>query len=111
MASSVTADTPLTARQREVLRLIYDHFEVTGLPPTYAWLTQALGVRSPYAVQQHIAALVRRGLVIGYAGRRRGGGARTGAAHCLRLVGLAVRVEYAPGEAGRRLREALEGET
>lgn len=105
-----TTDRPLTARQRDVLRAIFDHFDATGMPPTYAWLMRAVGVNSPNAVQQHVAALVRRGLVVGPTGRRRGGGARTGSPHCLRLPGLAVRVEYAPGEAGRRLREALDGE-
>lgn len=107
MASSVTADTPLTARQREVLRLIVRHFEDHGAPPSYRELMAALGIRSPNGLWGHISLLTRRGLLTGHS---RGGGRGKTATRSLRVPGLAVRVEYAPGEAGRRLREALEGE-
>ena len=107
MASSVTADTPLTARQRDVLRVIVRHFEDNGVPPSYRELMAALCIRSPNGLWCHIDTLTRRGLLAGYS---RGHGYRGKTTRSLRVPGLAVRVEYAPGEAGRRLREALEGE-
>lgn len=107
MAGPVTMDTPLTARQRDVLRAIVRHFEDHGAPPSYRELMAALDIRSPNGLSGHINLLTRRGLL---AGHSRGHGNRGKMSRGLRVPGLAVRVEIALGEAGRRLREALEGE-
>jgi len=53
----------LTARQRQVYRLIVRHAEATGSVPTYRQILVALGFRSINCVKQWIDILERRGLV------------------------------------------------
>lgn len=57
----MSADTP-TARQLEVLRLIAEGIHA-GLPPSIAELGVALGIRSTNAVDDHLQALTRKGLL------------------------------------------------
>ena len=51
-----------TQRQREILRLIAERID-EGLPPTVRELGDALGISSTNGVADHLAALVRKGLL------------------------------------------------
>ena len=89
---------PLTPRQREVLLQIQLHLEQTGFPPTRAEIAEALGFRSVNAAEDHLKALVRKGMIETCAGMSRG----------IRLLppaevelGLAGRTEAGRGAAGR----------
>lgn len=53
----------LTPRQAEILELIRSHIEATGFPPTRAEIAQALGFRSVNAAEEHVKALVKKGLI------------------------------------------------
>ncbi|MBA2351452.1 MAG: transcriptional repressor LexA [Burkholderiales bacterium] len=53
----------VTARQAEILELISAQIEATGYPPTRAEIAQALGFRSVNAAEEHVKALVRKGLI------------------------------------------------
>lgn len=57
----MSTDTP-TARQIEVLRLVAAGVRA-GLPPTIAEMCTALSIRSTNAVDDHLQALVRKGLL------------------------------------------------
>lgn len=63
---------PLTRRQSEILGLIRTTIEDTGLPPTRAELAAALGVASPNAVEDHLKALKRKGMITMTPGVARG---------------------------------------
>ena len=67
----------LTARQQEVLNFIRDCIAADGLPPTRAEIARALGFKSPNAAEQHVKALVDKGVLEWVPGASRG----------LRLVG------------------------
>lgn len=51
---------PLTARQREVLDLIRATIARTGIPPTRAEISRALGFKSPNAAEDHLKALAKK---------------------------------------------------
>ncbi len=53
----------VTPRQAEILELIRSQIETTGYPPTRAEIAQALGFRSVNAAEEHVKALVRKGLI------------------------------------------------
>ena len=53
----------LTDRQRAVLAVIEQAIARDGYPPTRAEIAAALGFRSANAAQEHLQALVRKGLV------------------------------------------------
>jgi repressor LexA len=53
----------LTPRQADVLRLISEHAEVHGFPPTRNEICRALGFRSPNAAEEHLQALARKGMI------------------------------------------------
>lgn len=55
--------TDLTDRQRAVLAVIEQAIARDGYPPTRAEIAAALGFRSANAAQEHVQALVRKGLV------------------------------------------------
>jgi len=55
--------TPLTPRQAEILRLISEHAEIHGFPPTRSEICRALGFRSPNAAEEHLQALARKGVI------------------------------------------------
>ena len=67
----------LTSRQQEVLNFIRDCIAADGLPPTRAEIARALGFKSPNAAEQHVKALVDKGVLEWVPGASRG----------LRLVG------------------------
>jgi repressor LexA len=53
----------LTPRQAEILKLIAEHVESSGFPPTRNEICQAMGFRSPNAAEEHLAALARKGAI------------------------------------------------
>lgn len=52
---------PLTDRQRQILRHIALSIHRTGIVPSVREIGQALGMRSPSTVHQHLSALARKG--------------------------------------------------
>ncbi len=68
---------PLTPRQQEILTLIKDAIDATGMPPTRAEIALQLGFRSANAAEEHLKALAKKGVIELLPGMSRG----------LRLVG------------------------
>lgn len=64
--------TPLTARQQQILDLIRQTIESTGIPPTRAEIAESLGFRSANAAEDHLKALARKGAIELTAGTSRG---------------------------------------
>ncbi len=62
----------LTARQAEILQLIRDFIEETGMPPTRAEIADILGFRSVNAAEDHLKALVKKGAIEILPGTSRG---------------------------------------
>lgn len=54
---------PLTARQEQILRHIAGSIRRTGIVPSVREIGQALGMRSPSTVHQHLSALARKGFL------------------------------------------------
>ena len=53
----------LTARQRQVLEFIREEVVDTGMPPTVAEITAAMGVSSTNGIRGHLQALERKGAI------------------------------------------------
>lgn len=53
----------LTARQKDVLNVIQDVIDNTGVPPTRVEIARALGFRSANAAEEHLRALARKGII------------------------------------------------
>lgn len=62
----------LTARQRQVLDLVRENIEDSGMPPTRAEIATALGFRSANAAEEHLRALARKGAIELLPGASRG---------------------------------------
>jgi repressor LexA len=62
----------LTARQRQVLDLVREIIEDSGMPPTRAEIATALGFRSANAAEEHLRALARKGAIELVPGASRG---------------------------------------
>jgi SOS regulatory protein LexA len=62
----------LTPRQAEILDLIRQTLEETGMPPTRAEIAEAFGFSSPNAAEQHLRALARKGVIEMVPGASRG---------------------------------------
>ncbi|MEM1191100.1 MAG: transcriptional repressor LexA [Pseudomonadota bacterium] len=62
----------LTARQEQVLDVIRQHIDNTGLPPTRADIARELGFRSANAAEEHLKALARKGAIEIIPGASRG---------------------------------------
>jgi repressor LexA len=62
----------LTRRQQEILSLIRQQIEKTGLPPTRADICEALGFKSPNAAESHLRALEAKGVIEMTPGASRG---------------------------------------
>jgi repressor LexA len=62
----------LTARQQEILQLIRDFINETGMPPTRAEIADYLGFRSANAAEDHLKALARKGVIELMSGASRG---------------------------------------
>jgi len=54
---------PLTHRQEEILNLIREHIQDTGLPPTRLDICNRFGFRSPNAAEDHLRTLARKGYI------------------------------------------------
>lgn len=65
-------ETPLTARQAEILEAIRAHIARTGLPPSRPELARLLGIASTNGVFKHLAALARKGAIELLPGSARG---------------------------------------
>ena len=64
--------TMLTSRQQQVLDFIRGFMETEGLPPTRAEIAEAIGFRSVNAAEEHLRALVRKGVLTILPGVARG---------------------------------------
>lgn len=62
----------LTPRQAEILKLIAEHTERFGFPPTRNEICEAMGFRSPNAAEEHLKALARKGAIEMTPGASRG---------------------------------------
>jgi repressor LexA len=62
----------LTPRQQEILQLIQQQIETTGLPPTRAEIARQLGFRSDNAAEEHLKVLARKGVLQLVPGTSRG---------------------------------------
>ncbi len=62
----------LTPRQRQVLDLIRQFIDETGMPPTRAEIARQLGFRSANAAEDHLKALARKGAIELLPGASRG---------------------------------------
>lgn len=62
----------LTPRQEEILNLIREWIETTGLPPTRAEIAQHFGFSSPNAAEQHLKVLAKKGALDLLPGASRG---------------------------------------
>ncbi|MCA1925831.1 MAG: transcriptional repressor LexA [Thiobacillus sp.] len=62
----------LTARQEEILALIREWIDTTGLPPTRAEIAERFGFSSPNAAEQHLKGLARKGVLELVPGTSRG---------------------------------------
>lgn len=67
-----TRSTELTPRQAEVLKVIQQHIENTGAPPTRAEIARTLGFRSVNAAEDHLKALAKKGAILLSPGTSRG---------------------------------------
>jgi repressor LexA len=63
---------PLTPRQQEILTLIKDAIDATGMPPTRAEIALQLGFRSANAAEEHLKALAKKGVIELLPGMSRG---------------------------------------
>lgn len=62
----------LTPRQAEILQLIREQIEETGMPPTRAEIARALNFKSPNAAESHLRALEKKGVIELVPGSSRG---------------------------------------
>ena len=62
----------LTARQQQVLDLIKQAIDDTGMPPTRAEIAKQLGFRSANAAEEHLKALAKKGAIEMIPGASRG---------------------------------------
>ena len=67
-----TRSTELTPRQSEVLKVIQQHIEDTGAPPTRAEIAKTLGFKSVNAAEDHLKALAKKGAILLSPGTSRG---------------------------------------
>lgn len=63
---------PLTTRQQQILQLIRDCINETGMPPTRAEIAETFGFRSANAAEDHLKALARKGMIELLSGSSRG---------------------------------------
>ena len=62
----------LTLRQSQVLDIIKDNIQQTGMPPTRAEIAGILGFKSANAAEEHLKALARKGVITMMPGTSRG---------------------------------------
>ena len=66
------ASRPLTERQQEILDFIKHAIHEQGFPPTLREIGKAFGIRSTKGVNDHLAALERKGKIRRHAELSRG---------------------------------------
>ncbi|MBU3824280.1 MAG: transcriptional repressor LexA [Candidatus Oceanisphaera merdipullorum] len=62
----------LTLRQSQVLDIIKDQIQQTGMPPTRAEIASILGFKSANAAEEHLKALAKKGVITMMPGTSRG---------------------------------------
>lgn len=62
----------LTARQQQVMDVIKESIDATGMPPTRADIARTLGFKSANAAEEHLKALAKKGAIELVAGASRG---------------------------------------
>ncbi len=62
----------LTPRQNQILEMIQDFIDETGMPPTRAEIARELGFKSANAAEEHLRALQRKGVLDLVPGASRG---------------------------------------
>lgn len=62
----------LTQRQQQILELVQDVIDTTGMPPTRVEIARKLGFRSANAAEDHLRALARKGMIELLPGAARG---------------------------------------
>ena len=70
--SPIATLATLTARQKQVLKLIRQYITDTGYPPTRADIAKELGFKSANAAEEHLKALARKGAIEMIPGTSRG---------------------------------------
>ncbi len=63
---------PLTPRQKQILEVIQDFIDETGMPPTRAEIARQLGFKSANAAEEHLRALQKKGVLDLMPGASRG---------------------------------------
>ena len=63
---------PLTPRQKEILEVIQDFIDESGMPPTRAEIARQLGFKSANAAEEHLRALQKKGVLELMPGASRG---------------------------------------
>jgi repressor LexA len=56
-------ERPLTSRQSEILEYLREEIDRRGLPPTIREIGERFGIRSTKGVEDHLAALERKGFI------------------------------------------------
>ena len=62
----------LTPRQNQILEMIQDFIDETGMPPTRAEIARELGFKSANAAEEHLRALQKKGVLELVPGASRG---------------------------------------
>lgn len=62
----------LTPRQSQVLDIVKEHIQQTGMPPTRAEIARTLGFKSANAAEEHLKALAKKGVITIMPGTSRG---------------------------------------
>ncbi len=62
----------LTQRQQQILELVQDVIDASGMPPTRAEIARKLGFKSANAAEDHLRALARKGMIELLPGAARG---------------------------------------
>jgi SOS-response transcriptional repressor LexA len=88
---------PLTARQTQVLRYLYDYQCDHGMPPSLRHVARHFGWAGPSACLSHLAALERKGYLLSEPNSPLG----------RRLIGISWQPVFDDGPYGQRLKEAL----
>ena len=90
------------ARRHEILSFISSHIQKTGISPTIREIAQAVGLKSPSAVQYHLNILKKQGLICSGIQQNRSI-EPTSAGHNSLLVPVVAITGEKTAETGRRL--------
>lgn len=63
---------PLSPKQTECLKVVTDHIDREGYPPSLREICAAMGIRSTNGAAEHLAALERKGWIERVGGKSRG---------------------------------------